>query len=1402
MTHKKHSLLLLVFLFSALWCWGSEPAPSDWYRYFDGFKYVTNYPATMYHAASQNWAILQDKRGILYFGNQAVLLIFDGVSWDYIHIPNKTIRSMDHDRNGTIYIGGMNEIGYLEPDSAGFLQYISLMPQLAEKDRNFTDVFQTHCTSQGVWFRTTDKLFRWYNGKFTVWDMGGSKNKIKTVFSWQGNCYLQQGNLGIMACNGTTLRQLPGTEPFSQERIIMALPRDDHKLLLGIRDKGFYIYDGTTILPFPTEADNYLRDNMLSYCIRLTNGDFAAATLKGGVVVFDSNGRLKTIFTHETSGLADDNVKYILEDSSGNLWLGLNNGIARIDYTSPVYFFDQSRGLTGLILSLARHKERLYVGSTTGLHYLECQAPGLPSRFRSVPGINGSVWSLLPLEDSLLVATTEAVVQVWDDARVAPVIRDIQPYVLSASTSFPNRVWVATDNNVIALRSEKKSWTKEFTLDCQQTGIRSMVEDNNGALWLGTLIGVLKVECGGATGTLPPRLLHYGENHGLPKGEIHSAQVAGHIVFATPLGLYRFNTTSHSFIPDLTLGKNFCDGSRNLFRLAQDRNGHIWFHSELENFLAMNSTSHTLKVYPVVFPMVRDSQVNTIYPDQEKIWFGLSDGLVCYDSGVFRDKNPAFSALVREVTIKDRDLFYGGFKSNQFVPSHVPILQYKNRNLRFDVAAPFFVGSGKVLFRYLMQGFDESWSSWSDATYKSYTNLDAGKYTFRVQAKDIYGDLSREDSFSFRILPPFYLTWWAFVVYVMVAFGLIYLLVKWRSAKLVKETQRLERVVEDRTRQINDANIQLQHKTELLQEQSEQLKEMDNVKSRFFANISHEFRTPLSLIMGPLDQMRAQTSDQTTIKQMDLAYRNAQRLLGLINQLLDLAKLESGKMKLQAELRDLPVFLKALLEAFQLIAQRQQVELVFTAEKESIPIFFDVEKMEKIMLNLLSNALKFTAPGGKIIVSVSLPIINPSSEPAPYVDISVADTGTGIPSDQLEHIFDRFYQGTTTREHRQKGSGIGLSLTKELVELHQGEITVCSSTGDEMGQNSGSVFFVRLPLGNTHLVPTELMHVNTAENTIDIINTINTINTLADRPEFNLTEVLTRATATQSLLEIGDERFDDLKSAAIDESQNQGKEYKDIILIVEDNDDLRYYIRSSLGSGYIVEEAKDGREGIEKAKSIVPDLIISDIMMPEVDGYELLRVIKNDITTSHIPVVMLTAKTSEASILQGLEIGADDYITKPFNTRVLCARVKNLIELRRQLQQNMNREMVMQPSQMKISKIDSQFLADVQRVIEKNLSEPDFNVEDLSRRLDMSRTTVYRKILALCGETPTDYIRSYRLKRAAQLFKTNFGSVTEVAFEVGFTSRAYFTKCFKEKFHRLPSEFPASFDAGGQEHFS
>ncbi|MCP4158002.1 MAG: response regulator [bacterium] len=1359
------SLLLMFFLQSP----GSEPADpaKTWYPYFCGYKNTITYSWETYNLSPQNWAILQAKNGLIYVANQAGVLEFDGVNWRTILIPNKNARCIAKDAEETIYIGGLNEIGRLKADHTGNLHYFSLLHLLKSNQKEFSYVYQVLCTKDGTFFRTPYKLFRYFKGKLSLWEAGKTGDTFKAAFLWKNTLYIQQAITGLKKFSRNTFQPVSGGQSLPGARICMAVPYDETRLLIGTR-VGFYLYNSTGAVPFPMEADGILKAAKLYHGVPLPGGHFAAATLKRGMVIFDKNGRLQAIY-NKSMGLGDDNVKFICCDAAGNLWLALNKGITRIDYSSPVTFFGESTGLEGMVMSVLRYEGNLFAGTTTGLYQLNSPVPGLPPRFTAIPGLTGNCWSLITSGESLLAAGDQAVYLVENNKtyRARPVISNIQPFVLASSKKVTGQVWVGAGGELRALQRIKHQWVTKSRIACKME-IRSIIESPSGLLWLGTLAkGILNV-MPGETGESPV-FTHFTANDGLPRGEIHVTGAAGHVIFATTNGIFRFDDKKKSFVPDNTLGKEFADGSNNVFRLVQDRGNHIWFHSKFRNYQVVPHTGGDFEMTELHFPHIHREHVNAIYPEDHMAWFATSKGLICYDTATAAKKNfrRRFRALIRKVAVKGQKtpLFYG-YKKGKMPGTAAPRLEYKNRNLHFDVAAPFFEDETGTRYRFFLDGFDENWSQWTSRFYKDYNNLDFGSYNFRLQSKNIYGTVSDEDTFSFNISPPFYLTWWAITLYTAALLFMVYLLVRWRSAKLIREKKLLEKTIEERTRELNHANVQLQQKTIQLEEQSEGLKEMDKIKSRFFANISHEFRTPLSLIMGPLDKVRDDCSDSGIKKNIDLALRNAQRLLILINQLLDLSKFESGKMKLKARQCELIPFLKNILEPFEVFASQQHRHLVFACAAKNITLYFDPDRLEKIMANLLSNALKFTPPEGDVTVTLTAAESD--------VSLSVKDTGRGIPQTQLEHIFERFYQVETTSEQRKKGTGIGLALVKELVELHYGEITAHSSEGE----NSGTEIILRLPLGSTHLKPGEL------ETTHE--------------PEYNEQTEVTEdrddiSSPLEALVMAGNvETEPEATTDTLPEKEKHGSRAKNIILVIEDNADLRYYIRTSLEPDYTVEVAKDGKEGLEKAQGIVPDLIVSDIMMPEMDGYELCETLKKDIITSHIPVVLLTARASEESILHGLETGADDYITKPFNTKILCARIKNLIDLRSQLQLSINREMLLKPSQIKVSDIDHDFLKDLQAVIGKNISDPEFNVEELSKRLYMSRTSVYRKIQALSGETPTNFIRLCRLKKAAQLLNKQFGSVTEVAFEVGFTSRAYFTKCFKEKFHRLPSEYGTS----------
>lgn len=525
-------------------------------------------------------------------------------------------------------------------------------------------------------------------------------------------------------------------------------------------------------------------------------------------------------------------------------------------------------------------------------------------------------------------------------------------------------------------------------------------------------------------------------------------------------------------------------------------------------------------------------------------------------------------------------------------------------------------------------------------------------------------------------------------------------------------------------------------------------------KSHLFSGFSHEFRTPLALIITPLEQMLSTCRSREQKKKLELMLRNARRLLFLIEQVLALSKIESSELKLKASSQNIIPLLKGVMASFNSLAEQNEVDLIFDTEKRNINLYFDPEKIAEVMCNLIMNALKYTPAGGQVRLSGGY--YSPDS-----VEISVRDTGPGIPGQQLPHIFDRFYLLSKPFEHHKKGFGIGLYLLKEYIKLHRGTIHVNS------GEGEGTEFVIRLPRGKEHLKPDDIVEPPASESTVKYGKEISN--------NYAFMMQLERDASHQ-------------RGGKLPEIETESRD-RDIVMVIEDNSDMRRLIKTLLKKDFTVVEAEDGREGIAMAKNIMPDIIISDIIMPEVDGVQLCRELKNHINTSHIPIILLTARSTEKDIIRGLEAGADDYITKPFNVQILLSRVKNIISLRRQLQQKIERRMLMQPEEFTLSELENLFLDKLQELIEENLSNPQFGVDELAKILDISRPTLYRKVFALTGQSPKKFIQSYRLKRSFELLTSNYGNVTEVAFKVGFSSSAYFTKCFKETFHRLPSDF-------------
>jgi signal transduction histidine kinase/DNA-binding response OmpR family regulator/streptogramin lyase len=673
-------------------------------------------------------------------------------------------------------------------------------------------------------------------------------------------------------------------------------------------------------------------------------------------------------------------------------------------------------------------------------------------------------------------------------------------------------------------------------------------------------------------------------------------------------------------------------------------------------------------------------------------------------------------------------------------------LSYPQNTLEFEFAAIDIDAPYLVQYRYRLEGLEKDWVTPSDRRFVRYAGLPPGDYVFHVKAVSLWGSWSdQEKALAFRIAPPWWRTWWMESFY-----GLLIVSVLFAGYRV-------------RLRQLH-----LRQQAEMQRFQAERLAEVDKLKSRFFANISHEFRTPLTLILGPIRQAIERADDPNLLQKLHLVEDNTQKLHGLVNQLLDFSRVESGTMKLQVSRSDVVQFLRRAVMSFESWAESKRISLEIQSDLHSAPGFFDGDKIEKIVNNLMSNALKFTAEGGRIQVHVSSSPPRPltklkereSGREGEWVTIAISDTGTGIAPEHLPHIFDRFYRVDET--HTTEGTGIGLALTKELVDLHHGTITVVSTPG------KGSVFTMTIPLEQSGYAPHEITE---------------------SVPQNEKREYAETAASSEELKPL---------------PFAQPAEGKPIVLIVEDNADLRAYIREYLEADYAVQEAGNGKTGYGRATEVVPDLVISDVMMPEMDGMELCRALKQDVRTSHVPVILLTARAGTDSKIEGLEIGADDYVTKPFETKELGARVRNLIEQRRQLRKKFSAGVVLKPGEVAVTSLDDALLKKVMEAVERNMGNGNFGVDDLAREAFLSRRHLYRKLQALTNLAPAEFIQYIRLQRAHELLEKNAGSIAEVAYQVGFGSPTHFSACFHERFGVPPSEIlsrdsvphPKSLDGG------
>ncbi len=1289
-----------------------------------GKPLIYNFDRTAVGAEVQHWDAVQDHRGVVYFANNSGVLEFDGRSWRLIELPSRVaVRHLTvaPDGKGRIYVGAVGDFGYLEANAAGQLRFVSLRPPEANADLSFDQVFMPVMVPNdgNVYFQGKTKTCH-----ITTAVQCHDSEHSTTMFSAGGKLFVHQPTRGLMELVDGSPRPIVGGEQFAGDEItvVLSAPAGDSqaRLLVGTRDVRFFMQSDRGFEPFAIDVSRRsvgAEADQLVDGVVLPDGSLALATLLRGLLIVDPAGRLLRQID-KGSGLLDNHVLAVQPDRQNGVWLALQNGVSRVDLSPTFSVFDESAGLEREWREAIEHDGRLYVRGYKGLY-----AATLPARrFERIVDVKPPVWAFVAAEERLVAAAQDGIYEVRGTSVRRIVTYPTMPMALHRSRHDRRRFYVGLEAGVASLRLEGDRWHDEGRIAGLNDTITSIGDEANGDLWLvSQRQRVIRVSMDPDRDG--PRIHAYPLGEQALTGRIGIYEVAGRAVFLTDRWILEFDASSERFVPFSGMS-TLADAERRSFSwLTEDSHGNLWVASRQPARVDLLRKEGDGR-YVLDNDGLRQAIAWSIYPEAHGsiVWISTPEYLLRYDRSIDSAPQAPFATLLRSVTVNDTVVYSGA----SGVKTADAAFRHGSNALQFEFAAPRFDDAERNEFQSYLEGFDAQWSAWTTVASRVYASLPKGAYRFHVRSRDVQGRVGDTATFAFSILPPWYQTGWAYALYGVALVACLVVISAFERRR---------------------AQAKLGHQLEHME--LEKLRDLDRLKSRFFADISHEFRTPLTLILGPVGQMLDEATHPQAVRPLRMIRRHAQYLLRLVSQLLDLSKLESRKMRLHATRGDLMHVLEQIVTPFAPVAERHGIEFQFGASAQPqalarFDIYFDSDVLQKILNNLIGNALKFTPSGGAVSVDVHGPQNG-------LVDIVVSDTGVGIPEAELPLVFERFYQ--VERSRAREGIGIGLALVKELVDLHHGEIHVESQEG------KGTTFIIRLHTGRAHLAPEEIV-------------------------ESRVVPALETQLTSATNLEV--DGLDD--DPAVDEAVEEPDD-ETTILIVEDHADVRTFLREHLQRHYRVVEAQHGSEGLEKALALLPDLVLSDVVMPQMDGYELCRALKTNEQTCHIPVVLLTAKTMREDKLFGLETGADCYLMKPFDALELLVQVRNLINQRRQLRERFSGPVVLKPAEMGVTPMDEAFLTKVLTVIQSNLQDASFDVERLGREVGLSRSQLHRKLRALTNQAPTLLIRSIRLQRAAELLAHKTGSVAEIAYFVGFNSQAYFAKCFRDQFGCSPKEY-------------
>lgn len=1314
--------------------------------------------------------IFQDNYGFIWFGTRDGLNKYDGYQITvFKHNPKNPnsisdnyIRHIYQDSKNNLWIGTSNGLNKFDVNNQNFKTY------RFSKKASDANIITSVCEDNegNIWAGTYGAGLYSYNKKEDTFSAFQNSQKTAAINAFRVNYILkeQTGNLWIATSKGLylfnpkqkILTNYPSLENFN----IRVIANDkDYNLWIGTEDKGLHLFNIKTKITTAYRHENTKRNSLGSDQVRAiivdSKNNIWVGGINGGLDRLNTQTNQFTNYQNEPgnlSSLSQRTVSALFKDKQNNLWIGTHRGGVNLYSPQSEKFklIQQQPNKNSLSYNDVKtfcedNNGNLWIGTDGGGLNFWNRVTNNFKHYRNDPYNTNSIGSnavLHILENNngdLVIGTWGGGLNIFDKktGTFKRYTHDNSPnsissdYIQKSFLDSKKNIWIGTYYGGLNLFDINNGKFKRFISGNGKTklsgnNIISIDEDQQNNLWIGTDDGGLN-----RYNFTSGRIDHYFNND-VKKPDLRVIFIdSKDRIWVGQTGLYIFNKQKNKFsifTDKAGLNTEFIKG------ITEDRNGNFWI-STSNGLTKFNPENSEFKKYNTADGLQDlEFEANAFLKTKKgEMFFGGINGFNYFFPENIKTNNYIPPVFITNFSIFNKEILPGVKESvleKDITLTKEIHLNYKQSTLSFNFAALNYTASENNRYAYKLEGFDNEWIEANQAHKASYTNLYPGEFTFRVKAANNDGVWNDEGtSVKILIAAPFWQTWWFRITVFATLSYIAYLILSFKRKLEIRE-------IEEKKRE-----------------------EIHQIQLQFFTNISHEFRTPLSLILGPIDRLLKEDQNSSFKHFYTTIHRNANRLLSLINELMDFRKVENGALKLKVSAGNLNTFIDEVAEEFREMAQDKKIHFLIKKDEGISETWFDKSILEKIILNLINNALKYTSEGGEVILETSSNIedkllfknelVIKSNYPAKqYTYIRIIDNGIGISGESIKHLFERYYR--ITESHL--GSGVGLAFVKSLAILHKGFIMVSSE------KKQGTELIIAIPTNKNDYNTDEIW----VENEIQGGVRLESIFYPSDKIEDNKPAYLTEQ---------------------IPVSENRH------ILIVDDNDELRDFLKQTLGSYYSISEATNGKEGLEKAEEIFPDLIISDVMMPGMNGIEFCRLLKENTETSHIPFLMLTAKNSTEAEIEGAASGADFYFAKPINIDLLLLTLRNVFEQKQKLKEHYLKDHHTKARELVHSVKDKEFMDKLLSIIDSQLINPDLDIEFLCSEIGMSRTKLYQKIKNITGQSIGEFVRTIRLRKAVEIMTTEDTLLTEVMYRVGIQTQSYFTKAFKKEFGKTPSQF-------------